>query len=71
MQSNSGGISLAHMVLKDFLPSKWFSFLPNLVRDQINQKSNFSLEYSPLEVKKEKKKISSCGYCWKIQVVYK
>lgn len=54
MQSNSGGISLAHLVLKNFLPLKWFSFLPNLVRDQINQKSDFSLEYSPLEVKKEK-----------------
>lgn len=56
MHSNSGGISLAHLVLKNILPSKWFSFLPNLVRDQINQKSNFSLEYSPLEVKKEKKR---------------
>lgn len=50
-------VELAHSVLWKFLPLKWFSFFPNEVRDQINQNSNFSLEYSPRSDKKKRRKL--------------
>lgn len=62
-------MELAHFVLWNVLPLKWFSFLLNEVRDQINQNSNFSLEYSPLEAIKKRRKLvlviiaAECNAC--------